>query len=91
MRPTHQSLAAALALTLVVGTAGPAQAKDLPSRPHTANTPSASPKPSNGSPRWAYATIGAGGTGLVIIGASGAVAASRRRKREKRQRPMIAA
>jgi hypothetical protein len=92
MRPTHRSITAALALTLTLGIAGPSQAKDLPSPPHhTANTPSGSPNTSNSNSRWAYTAIGAGGTGLLIIGASGTIAASRHRKRENRQHPTIAA
>jgi len=94
MKPIQRRLAGAIALTLTLAGTGPAQAKDLPSRPGQARQHrSSTPRDTNDSTGWAYAAIVAGGTGLVVIAASGAFATGRRgdKPHENRQQPTIPA
>ena len=102
-RRIHGGIAGLAALSLALGSAGPALAKpvDDPTAPNVqhpqtagyevVNVPTVA-QPGGGDSAWPYLAIGGGAVGLAVAGVGGAVAASQRRqRRSERSRPTVAA
>src|SRR5690348_14933975 len=97
-RRIHRGIAGLAALSMALGSAGPALAKpvDGPTAPNIQHLQTAGyevvnlptvPQPGGDDSAWPYVAIGGGAVGLAVAGVGGVAVSQRRHRRSERSRP----